>query len=518
MAYFLDDLAKASRRIDDFDSDLDAVRARLVEDDAGRRFLVWQGSRYWKAGVESLLEASELPSLLPRIPDDAADAIVMRCPANLDRFDNWKWRHLDARQCVAALGDLAMTLDTIHRQGLTLSGIRRAELLLDSETGRLFLATIPRLQSLSVDRESIWRDIRLFAALAYENFLEHEYPGDHRLVELLRDREAVADTGITHPGLGQLLAGCVSPYGDLAYESVDDLIEGLEQLRRELRRTLSFRVASRSTLGNYIFRQNNQDSCGHILVDTTCGSETMRLGFFCVGDGIGGIDDGQRASSLAVQTACASFLRTWNNADPRKLTRHPTAFARAIARLTSQRLAMEGNFAPDANRGGTTFTGVLIAGDRAGVCHVGDSRALLIRDGHILPLTRDHTLATILERLGDDSANDAASHRTIARFLSTNAELTWDRIDGIDEAAASHLGIDGDRRYIDGFSLRPGDILILTSDGAHDEIDDDTLRRLVRIHSRDPRSLCDAIVDSALDKIGRDNATALTILVESKGA
>lgn len=327
----------------------------------------------------------------------------------------------------------------------------------------------------------------------------------------------MAETGITVPGLSQLLAGCVTPYGDLAYETTGDLLEGLDHLSTELATPLGFRVGSRSTQGTHIFRQNNQDACGHVGIDTTWGSQKIRLGFYCVADGIGGIEDGQRASRLAVETSCSTFLRAWNHCDIEQLRKQPVAFARAIAQLTSQRLAMEGDFAPDENRGGTTFTGLLLVGDRAGVCHVGDSRAFLVRDERAVALTRDHTLAAILERLGKQTSSDDdndATQRTIARFFSTGTELEYRRVDGIAKPAGEKLGLTDHQRRVDGFRVRAGDVFLLTSDGAHGAMNAHTLRRTAVRHRNSPQELCDAVVRRSVENITRDNATALAVCLE----
>ena len=514
-------IAAQARPIATLQGSDEIVSARLVADDGGHHHLLWSGPQSWVQRATELIAhagGGGLPQVAHRLDGSTPPTLLLPCNSRDSAlFDIWKWRNLPAHHCVRALAGLARTVGAIHDAGWTLDGIHRGELLFDASTSRLVVGTIPRLRPLDDEPETIWRDIRVFAALAYENFLELEYPGGHQLVSLLQDRTAMMETGITAPGLAQVLAGCVTPYGDLAYQSVDDLVVGLDHLAAELSRPRTLRVASRSTLGNYIFRQNNQDSCGHVVIDTTCGSRATQMGFFCVADGIGGIADGERASSLAVRTANAAFVRAWSHYDAENLRAYPSAFARAIAQVTSQRLALEGNFAPQANRGGTTFTGLFLAGDRGGLCHVGDSRAVLIRDGRLIALTRDHTLASILEDLGesDEEVNrDEANHRTIARFFSTGVELEEQRIDGLRQDTAQQLGLDDDQRSLGGFTVRRGDLFVLTSDGAHGEVSDAELIRLAALHGDDPGRLCEAIVDRALAKIGRDNATVVAVVIE----
>lgn len=497
----------------------DRVGAYLGATPDENRVLVWVGSAEWAQGTDRLLRSARehLPRVLARGGDEGQIVLLLEGPPTAAvPFDDAAWRNAPADVAVSALRSLALALGELHSSRGWLHGIKRPELLFDPENGALHVAAMPRLHV--NDRPSIeapWRDMRLIGELAYENFLEDEYPGGHQMAAILQDRTAIADLGIVFPGLPQLLAGCVSPYGDLAYANTDELLSGLAQLELELTRSWSFRVGSASTVGNYIFRKNNQDSCGHIAFQSICGSEKVSLGFFCVADGIGGIQDGERASRLAVQAACESFGRGWANYGAERLIEKPNEFAQAIAKVVGQRLALEGEFEPDNNRGGTTFSGLLIAGDRAAVCHVGDSRIMLVRDGKLTLLTHDHTLANILIALGELTESEAEDHelsqRTISRFLSTATEVELDRIDTFGPAARRAFD---EALLTEGLRVRPGDLFILTSDGAHGEITVDELSALLKLHGKNPQALCDEIVQNALRKIGRDNSTVLAVLIE----
>jgi protein phosphatase len=431
-------------------------------------------------------------------------------------FDDASWRRLDAERAVAALIRLVATIDRMHQAGVVLHGIRRDDLYLDAQAARLYLTAAPRVRPAGrLEPEAVWRDARLIGELAYENFMDEDYPGGHQMAALLQERSAMAETGLLQPGLTQVVAVCVSPYGELALLDMQDLAVALDQLRLELDRPLVFRVGSNSTVGNYIFRRNNQDSCGHLVMQSITGSAKRSVGFFCVADGIGGIQDGERASKLAVEESCMAFGRALSHYGATALSQKPSAFARAIAKVTSQRLALEGEFDAAKNRGGTTFTGLVIAGDRVGLGHVGDSRALLVRHGELIQLSYDHTLANIMKHLGEEADSDAQaemSQRTISRFLSTGIELEAARIDGFGPDAHS-LADDGDLDTV-GFKAQPGDLFVLTSDGVHDEVPRERLQQLVALHRNNPQALSDSLVEHALAHVGRDNATALVVLVE----
>ncbi|MBA2663611.1 MAG: serine/threonine-protein phosphatase [Bradymonadaceae bacterium] len=486
--------------------------------------LLWQGSETWGRRVLETLSNAEEIAGLPRIIDSqigngSASILLTAPPASAEPFDVWKWRHVQRTSSVESLRRLALAMGAIHARGGWLQGLRRHDLFMTPSSGALFMVAMPRLAAL--DRESVeavWRDIRVFGELAFENFMEREYPGGHQLVALLQDRAAMAEAGLNAPGLTQVLAGCVTPYGDLAYTNIAELLRGLDHFRAELVRPLNMRVGSTSTLGSYIFRQNNQDACGHVMLDAICGSRKLRVGFFCVADGIGGIQDGEHASRMIVESACTAFARAWSFYGAERLEQTPVPFARGIARVACQRLVLEGEFDPGNNRGGTTFSGLLIAGGRAGVCHIGDSRVMLVRGDECIALTEDHSLAAILIQLGELTAEEAerneASQRTISRFMSTANEVECERIDGFPARLAERLGLRSFGLNTAGIEVRPGDIFVLTSDGAHNEYDLPTLRRLIAQNSGDPQKLCDAIAGHALERIGRDNSTVVAVLVE----
>ncbi|RAL23910.1 hypothetical protein DL240_07115 [Lujinxingia litoralis] len=492
-------------------SEPDAPTAELRLNAEEHPYLLWSGPSDWHANVCEAFAPAAHP-----LPSSSPYSLRLLLPnPRLRPFDTWAWRNLPVAKAVDALLNLASTIGRLHQRGWTLQSLHTCELLLDPEHGNIHLAAAPRLIPMPrhPGNEAVWRDIRIFAELAYENFLGHEYPGGHHLVTLLQDRNALREVGLTHPALPQLLAGCVTPYGDLAYHHADELLEGLQHLRAELTTALHLEVASRSTQGNYLFRQNNQDSCGHLLIDTVCDARTQRLGFFCVADGIGGIQDGAAASTEAVRASCAAFLRAWEHYPAHTLLNAPNSVARAIARITSQRLALYGEFSPNHNRGGTTFTGLLIAGQRAGLCHVGDSRAWLLRENTLFQLSEDHTLANIFKKLDHTPSPTErdASNRTIARFLSTGTELDAGRIDAFHPDLPDLLNQPD--LHTSGLLIRSGDLLILTTDGAHGELSYELLQSLACTHRDAPQELCDAIVNNALNRVGKDNITALAIRV-----
>src|SRR5260370_24435080 len=89
---------------------------------------------------------------------------------------------------------------------------------------------------------------------------------------------------------------------------------------------------------------------------------------------------------------------------------------------------------------GTTLTALLWAGAHVAICHIGDWRAYLLRDGDLYQITRDHTLIQSLVDEGRLSPAAAANHpqrSLIMRALQGSTDA--------DPDLAIHEAILGDR-------------------------------------------------------------------------
>jgi PPM family protein phosphatase len=137
----------------------------------------------------------------------------------------------------------------------------------------------------------------------------------------------------------------------------------------------------------------------------------------------------------------------------------------------------------------------VVAGGRASIANVGDSRCYLLRGGVLAQVTVDHSWVAEQVRAGQLAATAVASHPH--RSLLTRA-LTGDPVE------------------VDLFStaVLPGDLLLVCSDGLWDSLGDEGLRaRLAGGGSLDAvaASLCDA----ALLARPTENVTAVLCRVDA---
>jgi PPM family protein phosphatase len=90
------------------------------------------------------------------------------------------------------------------------------------------------------------------------------------------------------------------------------------------------------------------------------------------------------------------------------------ADAVATANLRLQELILSD---PSIDGMGTTLTALLWWEGFAALCHIGNSRAYLLRDGQLVQLTHDHTLVQSLADEGRITEDEVATHPERGRLL-----------------------------------------------------------------------------------------------------
>lgn len=243
---------------------------------------------------------------------------------------------------------------------------------------------------------------------------------------------------------------------------------------------LELTVAAASDLG--LKRPHNEDS--HAIWIPEEPSERDQHGaLVVVADGMGGALSGEVASRLAVETV-VRVVRESPGEDVLGLLR--TAIQEANRVVHDESLSN-----PELNGMGTTCTAVLIRGDTAWIGHVGDSRAYLIRDDQIRQLTNDHSLvAHLVERreITREQARRDPRRNIVTRSLGPNREIEVDT-------------------FRTDVRLRPGDRLLVCSDGLHGPLNDDELAEVVA--NEDHSTVCEQLIAEANDRGGPDNITAI---------
>lgn len=224
-------------------------------------------------------------------------------------------------------------------------------------------------------------------------------------------------------------------------------------------------------------RKNNEDS---MLV-----GEGKDETLFAVADGIGGFEAGEVASSITIDV-----LREMKPGDP---------FEEAVRE--ANRRILEASQSDEKLSGmGTTVVAARFSGTQrepiAEIAHVGDSRAYLLRDGELEPVTEDHSLVAELVRSGDLTRAQASNHpqrNLITRALGADEDV---------EVDTSTLPV------------RAEDRVVLCSDGLSDMISEDLIQEILAESPQDPETPARRLLTAALEAGGTDNITVVVVDVK----
>jgi PPM family protein phosphatase len=226
-------------------------------------------------------------------------------------------------------------------------------------------------------------------------------------------------------------------------------------------------------------RSGNEDSyfCGRTV--------------FAVADGLGGHQGGEVASAAAVEPLAALDGREFAT---------PTEAAEALAgAITEANTTILTQAAGDPGLWGmgTTVTAGAVAGeDHLQLAHVGDSRAYLLRDGSFDQLTTDHTVVGELVRRGRLTPAQAAIHperSILTRAVGLDLRIPVDIPDRVD--------------------LRPGDQVLLCSDGLTEAVPDPDIAEILS-NQPDGHAAVRALIDTANNNGGPDNITVILLRAE----
>jgi serine/threonine protein phosphatase PrpC len=226
-------------------------------------------------------------------------------------------------------------------------------------------------------------------------------------------------------------------------------------------------------------REHNEDQCGHLLEGEACG-------LLVVADGVSSAEAGETAS----QTAVAATLRTFSEQPP------GTATAKRLYRAVQQaniEIYDLATVVPELRGMTTTLTAVVVDRGELTAAHIGDSRLYLCRDGRLVQLTKDHTVAGEKSRMGLMSKSRARAHpdrSVLTRSLGRELIVPIDRISN---------------------RLYRGDILLVCSDGLYNALEDDEMTPLLR--GDDAATACQRLVDTANGRGTLDNLTAAVLRV-----
>ncbi len=197
-------------------------------------------------------------------------------------------------------------------------------------------------------------------------------------------------------------------------------------------------------------------------------------------DGVGGAVRGDLASSTAVQQL-------------RKLDAQPADDLRGLVaggiNRADDRIGELIEDDPGLNGTSTTVTVLLFDGTTYALGHLGDSRAYLLREGQLRQLTHDHTFVQTLVDEGRITEEQARTH--------SHRNLILKALDGLRHEEPDLFEVEA----------RPGDRLLLCSDGACGVLDNHQLSTI--LGQGTPEYAAVELVRASLEAGSTDNVTCV---------
>lgn len=238
-------------------------------------------------------------------------------------------------------------------------------------------------------------------------------------------------------------------------------------------------------------REKNEDN---VLI-----SSDLSLGV--VADGMGGHSAGEIASSIAV-SVLAETIRKINTGEleiPENFLPELSPIERELlmaANLANAAIYSTAQSSATYKMMGTTLTGVLFDNDQAIAVHVGDSRIYLIRDGKIVQITTDHSLAMEHVRRGllsKEEADHSKLQNILTRAMGIKKNIEFDLLK---------------------FPVKPGDVLVLCSDGLYKGLTKKQIGNMIAQDKEIPVvKLCKHLVRASNESDGQDNISAVVIKI-----
>lgn len=236
----------------------------------------------------------------------------------------------------------------------------------------------------------------------------------------------------------------------------------------------TFHVGQRTDIGRQ--RKSNEDSLTSVIPQDPQ-VLAKRGALFVVSDGLGGHNNGEVASELAIRTVSESYYQDENTDVAQSL--------RDAIQKANVAIYQAGNDM------GTTCVAIVLLGDTAYVANVGDSRAYLIRNGQFKQISRDHSIVADELRAGLITQEQARNHpqrNIITRCLGTKDSV---EVDTFTEP------------------VQEGDLLLLCTDGLNTLLTDEELARIVQ--ASQPAESASQLIERANEEGGPDNITVIVV-------
>lgn len=239
------------------------------------------------------------------------------------------------------------------------------------------------------------------------------------------------------------------------------------------------KIYAQSDIG--LVRDENQDS--YFTKDI---SDTEK--FIIVCDGMGGMNCGSLASTMAVNVISQNFLERYNS----EMSESDILSLLSKVVVEANHVVFEKANSDSSYSGmGTTVIAVFLKGNKLHIVNAGDSRMYIISKDNITQITKDHSLVQEMHDCGEISEEEMQNHpkkNIITRALGAFEELELDR---------SVMNIKSD------------DIILACTDGLTNQLTDQEILNICSEYGLNESLI--KLIDRAKSSGGKDNITVVLI-------
>ena len=445
---------------------------------------------------------------------------------------------------------LSDALDYLHSRGVVGAGAEADDILVQGD--RASLASLQNARA--ADPKSDPSDMHAMDLARLASTIYEAYTGNQ--VSMGPDGTLVMPAGTPEP-VGAAFRAAIEPVqgGGRVISAAQwrtllaTAMETIDELERPAK-PVDFVSAGLTDVGR--LREQNQDSFGMSEFVQASAERPMRVGFYMVADGLGGHKGGEIASALAVQAFAGEVVSriiapiASSNGD--RSTPGNEAILQAMTRAVQ--LANERIYkARDSRRNdmGTTLVAAVIAGGKAYVVNVGDSRIYLYARSRagMDPQMKDATrpllrgtspLSGTAPLRSKEAAMDALEEALESRdgeqgengsFALSQVSIDHSlvhRLVELGQLEPEEAKVHPHRNFIyrslggpppidvDTFvrTLHPGDRLMLCSDGLNSMVEDEDIEQILA-DEPDPHTACRRLIELANNNGGHDNITVVIV-------
>jgi len=233
-------------------------------------------------------------------------------------------------------------------------------------------------------------------------------------------------------------------------------------------------------------RSHNEDSL----------AADAEIGLAVLADGMGGYNAGEVASGIAVELIRTEMKKSLSNKSPEELNGQN---AEQLIEMHSTRanttIYKASQSQPQYSGMGTTLVVALWHDNQLTVGHIGDSRLYRLRGGALEQITRDHSL--LQEQIDSGMITKEQARHSQNKNLVTRAV-------GIDPEVETEIHT---------YSVQPGDVYLLCSDGLSDMVTDEDVQLTLASLAANLPLAAEQLVQLANDNGGRDNVSVILVRI-----